>query len=239
MMVPSSWKPLFLVIAVMGDGKFEGFFPMGRERKGEATKIVKHAASAIMYRLIFILKADPEGISDFIRVRFSTEQVKVAMEHSSYNTETGIVILLQTAYFDNNNNDVKYIKGEDWVDLLVLDAKPKLDLGNMDSGIIFDHDINRASISSLTTRVYTNNNMAGGIFQNGSTVVSGFAATTKFSIAPTNDADGSSPPETNKSNGDPSTEDTAAALSSNSAGTDQQRLPPPAGGASVMGAGTQ
>ena len=65
-MVPSSGKPLSLMIVATGDGEFEGVVPTGREHEGEATKITKHVASAIMYYLIFIIKADPEDISKFI-----------------------------------------------------------------------------------------------------------------------------------------------------------------------------
>ena len=102
--VPSSGKSPFLMIAAMGDGEFEGDVRTGREREGEATKITKHVASAIIYRLIFVLEADPEDIFEFTRVQFSTEQVKVPMDHSSYKMETtGIVTLHQMADFDNND----------------------------------------------------------------------------------------------------------------------------------------
>ena len=80
--VPPSGKPLFLVIADTGDGYFEGTFTTGREREGEAIKIAKHVASTIMYRLIFVIEADPNDIAEFIRTRFSTDQAEVTMEHS-------------------------------------------------------------------------------------------------------------------------------------------------------------
>ena len=47
-MVPSLGNPLILIIAAMGDREFEGVFPTHREHKGEATKIAKYVASAIM-----------------------------------------------------------------------------------------------------------------------------------------------------------------------------------------------
>ena len=98
------------------------------------------------------------------------------MEHSSYKMKTGIVTLHQTTDYDDK--DMKDMEGEDWIDLSILDAEMKLDIGNMDSEVVLDHD-NGASTGSLTTRAYTNNNMAGVVDQNGKTVVSSFMATKK------------------------------------------------------------
>ena len=71
------------------------------------------------------------------------------------------------------------IEGEDRLDLSILDAEPMLNLGNMDSGIIFDHD-KGASMGSITTNVYINNNMAVSINKNVSMVVNGFSAATEL-----------------------------------------------------------
>ena len=65
-----------------------------------------------MYCLIFVLEADPEDISGFIRVQLSIKQVKVAIKNSSYEMETGVVTLHQTAAFNNDNN-MKDMEGED------------------------------------------------------------------------------------------------------------------------------
>ena len=77
--VPTSGKPLFIIIAATGDGKFEGAVHTQREREEEATKTATDVASAIMYHLIFVLEAHPDDIAKFIQVRFSIEHVKVAM----------------------------------------------------------------------------------------------------------------------------------------------------------------
>ena len=65
-MVPTLGKHLFLVIDVTGESEFEGVVPTGREHEGEATKIAKHVASAITYRLIFVLEVDLDDITEFI-----------------------------------------------------------------------------------------------------------------------------------------------------------------------------
>ena len=145
------------------------------------------------------------------------------MDHSSKETETGTVTLHQTADY-NNNNDMEDTEGEDWLDLSILDAKPKLDLSNMNSDIIFYHN-NGSPIGSMTTNVYMNTNMAGGTNQNGNTVANGFAAAKKLSSVH-NDVDNnnsSNPTETNKSK-----EGEAAATPSNGIWADQQGLPLPA-----------
>ena len=77
----------------------------------ESHKNAKHVVFSIKYRLIFVLEADPDDIAEFIRTRFSTEQVKI-MEHSSYKMETRTVTLHQTADYDSND-DMKDIEGED------------------------------------------------------------------------------------------------------------------------------
>ena len=97
------------------------------------------------------------------------------MEYSSYDTETRTVTLHQTADY-GDDDDMKAIHGEGWIDLLILDAKPKLDLNNLySSGVVFNHD-DGASIGSLTTKTCTTNNMAGGGNHKGRHMVSGFAA---------------------------------------------------------------
>ena len=180
--VPSLGKPLFLVIAYMGGGYSEGIVSTGRAREGEATKIVKHVASTIMYRLIFIIKTDPNDIAEFIQTRFSTDQVKVPMEHSAYKMETGMVTPHQSSNY-HSDNAMRDIEREDCLNLSILDAESKLDLGNMNSGIIFDHD-DGASMGLMTPKVYMNNNMVDSPNKNGDTVVNGFSATTKLISTP-------------------------------------------------------
>ena len=104
------------------------------------------------------------------------------MEHSSYEMETRTVTLHQTADYDSDNN-MKETTGEDWLDLSILDAEAKPDLVNMDSGIIFDHD-DGASMDSMMTNIYMNNNMAIGTNKNGNTVVNGSLAATKLPSNP-------------------------------------------------------
>ena len=76
--IPSSNKPPFLMITKTHDRKFEGVIPTGRDREAEAAKIATHVASAIMYRLVFGLDAEPDDIAEFIQIRSSGEHVKVA-----------------------------------------------------------------------------------------------------------------------------------------------------------------
>ena len=91
--VPSSGKPPFPMIAVTGEGEYKGVVTTGREREGGATKAANHVASAIINHFIFDLSAHPDNIVEFIRVWFSTEHIKIAMDHSSYNMEKRTIIL--------------------------------------------------------------------------------------------------------------------------------------------------
>ena len=62
----------------------------------------------------------------------------------------------------------------------------------MDSGIIFDHD-DRASMGSMMTKVYMNNNMAASTNRHGNMVVNSFSATRKLISAPNNPHNSNSP----------------------------------------------
>ena len=46
-----------------------------------------------MFCLIFKIHTELDDITEFIRIRLSDEHVKVEMEHSSYEMETGTVVL--------------------------------------------------------------------------------------------------------------------------------------------------
>ena len=81
------------MIAKTCDEEFEGILPTGRECEVEAARIATLVTSAIMYCLMFKLDAEPDDIAEFMQVRFSEEHVKVAVTHSSYEMETGTVIL--------------------------------------------------------------------------------------------------------------------------------------------------
>ena len=143
-------KAIVSEIAKSRGGEYEGILPTCREREAEAAKIATHVASAIMYRLMFHLDTKPDNIAEFIRVRFLEEYVKVAMMHSSYKMETGTVTLHQTSN-QNNDDDMQDMVGEDWVNMSILESEVILDIGAMDSGVIFDHNDN-ISLSSVNTK---------------------------------------------------------------------------------------
>ena len=91
------------------------------------------------------------------------------------------MILHQTSDHDNND-DLKDMLGEDWIDMSILDGKIALDIGAMDSGLIFNHD-NEVSMGSMNTKAYMiKNNMAGTSDKNVRITV--FAATKKYSTTP-------------------------------------------------------
>ena len=150
-------KPLFLLISTNHEGGCEGVLPMGREREAEATNITSHVASAVMYRMMFELLVDLDDIAQFIRFRFSHEHVKVAMQHSSYDTQSRKVVLHHTSDFDIDN-DMRDMVGEDWIDMLIFETTAALDVGAIDSGVIFDHDNDGGSPRSVTTSIFMNNN---------------------------------------------------------------------------------
>ena len=121
---------------------------------------------------------------------------------------------------------MKDINGKGWIKLSILNAGPKLDLGNLDSVVIFDHN-NGASMGSLATKLYTTNNMAGGGNSKSNHVVSSFTAAIKSTIAPNNEFNGNVTPDTNGAEENPSTGVVAAAFPSNSTVTYHMGLPLP------------
>ena len=126
-------------------GECEGVLLTGIERESEASKIATHVASVIMYCMMFELLIEPDDIAQFIRYRFPTEHVKVVMLHSSYDLQSDKVILHQTSNFDIDN-DMRDMAGEDWIDMSILENTATLDIGPMDSGVIFDYDNNNGSL---------------------------------------------------------------------------------------------
>ena len=90
--------------------------------------------------------------------------------------QTSKVVLHQTRNFDNDD-DVKDMVGEDWIDISILKSTATLDIGAMDSGVIFGHDNNDASIWLVNMRVYMKNNTPDSVrYSNGTTTVNGFVA---------------------------------------------------------------
>ena len=83
---------------------------------GRSCKDRNHVDSAIMYRLMFHLGTVLDNIAEFICIRFLEEHVKVAMVHSSYDTEKGTVTLHQTSN-RNNDDNMQGMVGEDWIDM--------------------------------------------------------------------------------------------------------------------------
>ena len=76
------------------------------------------------------------------------------------------------------------IVGEDWINMLILEGKVTLDIGAMDSGVIFNHKDN-VSLSSVNTKGYmTKNTMAGVAHKNGKAMVKGFATTKSLTSTP-------------------------------------------------------
>ena len=114
-----------------------------------------------MYRMMFELLVDLDDIAQFIRFRFSHDHVKVAMQHSSYDTQSRKVVLHHTSDFDIDN-DMRDMVGEDWIDMLIFETTAALDVGAMDSGVIFDHDNADGSLGSVTTNIFMDNNTPGG-----------------------------------------------------------------------------
>ena len=52
--------------------------------------------------------------------------------------------------------------GEDWIDMLILKSTAILDVGAMDSGVIFDHVNDDNSLRSVNTSIFMNNNTSDG-----------------------------------------------------------------------------
>ena len=141
--------------------------------------IATHVASAVIYCMMFQLYADPDGIALFIRYRFSLEHVNIAMMHSSYAMQTGKVVLHHTSNSDNNDG-MNGMVGEDWIGMSILESTAILDIGAMDSGVIFDHNNDNVSMISIDTRGYMNSSNQNGVkHSNGITTVNRFDATRK------------------------------------------------------------
>ena len=86
-----------------------------------------------------------ETMVHLIRCRCSFEHAKVAIKHSSYVVATRMVSLHHSSGIDLDDN-MKDM-AEDWIDMSILENTAALNIGNMDSGVLFDHDNNENSMS--------------------------------------------------------------------------------------------
>ena len=98
-----------------------------------------------MYRMMFETLVDPSDIAEFIRCRFSIEHAKVAIEYFSYVVKTRTVSLHHSSGLDLDN-DMRDM-AEDWIDMSILENIATIDIGNMDSGILFYHNNDKNSMS--------------------------------------------------------------------------------------------
>ena len=114
-----------------------------------------------MYRMMFEVLVDPSDIADVIRCGFSVEHANVAIQYSSYEVGTRTVTLHPSAGISNVDDNMLDLE-EDWIDMSILDNTATLEIGNMDSGVIFDHDDGDNSMSSVTTAAFAINNMPAG-----------------------------------------------------------------------------
>ena len=108
------------------------------------------------------------------------------MQHSSYDLRSRKVILHQTSDFDIDN-DMRNMAEEDWIDMSIFESTAALDVGAMDSGVIFDHDNDDGSLGSVTINIFMNNNTPHGTeCCNATTTVNGFATSSNLTGTPTN-----------------------------------------------------
>ena len=107
---------------------------------------------------MFEVLVDPSDIADVIRCGFSVEHAKVAIQYSSYEVGTRTVTLHPSAGISNVDDDMLDLE-EDWIDMSILNNTAALEIGNMDSGVIFDHDDGDNSMSSVTTAAFARSNM--------------------------------------------------------------------------------
>jgi hypothetical protein len=152
--VPGTNQPLFLMITSSRAEGCEGLLPTGRIREEEAQKVALHVASSVMYRMMFEVLVDPLDIADVIKCGFSLEHAKVAMEYSSYVVDTRTVNLHTSSGLSNADDDMRDLE-EDWIDMSILENTAVLEIGNMDSGVIFDHDKRRNDVRSARISLRT------------------------------------------------------------------------------------
>ena len=88
---------------------------------------------------------------------------------------------------------------EDWIDMSIIESTATLDIGAVDSRVIFDHDNSNTSMGSVNTRVYMNNSTPAGVkHSNGTTTVNGFAAARKLTGPPMDQNEGTESPSGEK-----------------------------------------
>ena len=145
------------------------------------------------------------------------------MEHSSYDLQLRKVTLHHISNFDIDSN-MRDMAGDDWINMSIFKTTAILDVGAMDSGVIFDYADNDGSLGSVTTSIFMNNNTLGGAGRrNATNTVHGLAAASNLTGTPTN------------TNNGPTSPSGGAASTKNDDAMGEQDLPPSAN-TNVVGA---
>ena len=84
----------------------------------------------------------------------------MAVKYSSYVVATRTVSLHHSSGIDLDNDMTDM--AEDWIDISILENTATFDIDNMESGILFDHDNDKNSMSSVNTFVFAQCNIPGG-----------------------------------------------------------------------------
>ena len=102
----------------------------------------------------------------------------------------------------DKDDDMKDTDGKDWTDMSILNTKPKLDCGVIDSCTILYHN-EATSMGSMCTQTYMANMSGESPQKINEHMVTGFAVATATGTTPMNINNGNAPSTTIKSGGPP------------------------------------
>ena len=104
----------------------------------KASNIGKCLAGWVMYQLVE-LNIKETHIQRFLAESFSTHQVKIALELTVYDSESGeLTVIDSTTVEGDEAMEIQQLQAEDWVDMSILTDGPPIVHGNAAAGFVFD-----------------------------------------------------------------------------------------------------
>ncbi len=104
----------------------------------KASNIGKCLAGWVMYQLVE-LNIKETHIQSFLAKSFSTHQVKIALELTVYDDDTGELTVIDSNTVEGDEAmEIQQLQAEEWVDMSILTDGPPIMHGNAAAGFVFD-----------------------------------------------------------------------------------------------------
>ena len=133
-----SQSPVFYCLAGNESNEYVGMCVEVPAAIRKATNIGKCLAAWVMYKLVE-LNAKGSHIKRFLAATFSTYQVRIALELTIIDHDTGEITVIDSNTVDGDEAmEIQQLQAEEWVDMSILTDGPPVMHGNAAAGFVFN-----------------------------------------------------------------------------------------------------